>query len=189
MIDTQRVIYIIYNFFFLLGTFSRLFLLFMVFIFFPLLTFFLLFGDGVAALWFIPWCIAWCVFFAWRRWKRGAVYPPILEWQVRFLERYVSGCSHKNGYTRAGGAVSTLIVKVTADAVLVEPIAPIKWVLPYGFDDLEHFIPRKNIKKIVPTSQSWWGPERVVIESVADGQTKVIELFLRKRRQFLAALT
>lgn len=142
----------------------------------------LLFGFAVI------WCFAWAAFFAWRRARRGTWHPPVLASEVRFSENHVSGFSHKNLFTKFGGARNALSVIATNEAVLIEPIAPFKWITPFGFNDLEHYIPRKNIKKIQPVSH--WGRDGVVIEFVAGAsESKCIELFLRHRQQFLAAFS
>ena len=132
-------------------------------------------------------CVARFAFFAWQRARRGAWHPPILASHVRFSEKYASGFSHKSLFTKFGGASNALSVTATIDAILVEPIAPFKWIMPFGFNDLEHFIPRENIRKIEPVSR--WGRDGVFIEFVTGtSESKRIELFLRHRQQFLAAL-
>jgi hypothetical protein len=135
----------------------------------------------------VLWCVAWFAFFAWRRSRRGAWHPPVLASQVSFSENYASGFSHKNLFTKFGGARNALSVTATNEAVLVELTAPFKWIMPFGFNDLEHYIQRGNIKKIEPVSR--WGRDGVVIEFTAGAtESKRIEIFLRHRQQFLAVL-
>jgi hypothetical protein len=144
--------------------------------------FFLFFGLAVI------WCFACFAFFAWQRIRRGSWHPPVSASQVRFSESHMSGFSHKNVFTKFGGASKVLSVTVTNEALLVEPITLFKWIMPFGFNDLEHYIPRENIKKIEPVSR--WGRDGVVIEFISGTtEPKRIELFLRHHQQFLAALS
>lgn len=141
--------------------------------------FHLLFGFSVI------WCCVWAAFFAWQHVRRGQWHPDIADSQVLFSERFVSGFSHKNLFTKFGGARNALTVTVCGDAVLIEPVAPFKWVMPPGFIDLEHYIARKNIQKVAPISR--WSREGVVIEFRDEtGGAKSVELFLRRPERFLA---
>lgn len=143
--------------------------------------------DLLLALAFI-WCISCFALFAWLRYRRGEWHPVIKQSHMRFSENYASGFSHKNIFTKFGGARNALSITVTNEAILTEPVAPFKWLMPFAFNDLEHYIPLKNIKKIEQVSR--WGRNGVVLEfNVAPATTKRIELHLRYREQFLAAIS
>lgn len=141
----------------------------------------LLFGIAVA------WVVLAYAFFAWRRARRGPWHPPIHESQVRFQAKRASGRSHKNWRTKNSRIDRCLLVTVTNAAILVELEAPFKWMVPAGFGDIEHYILRKNIRRIRPTSD--WRPDAVLIEFTTEGgQTRRIELVMRQHLQFLTAL-
>jgi hypothetical protein len=138
---------------------------------------------GFAALW----VVVWCAYFAWRRYRRGPIHPPFAEHDVRFIERFASGFSHKSLFTRFGGAHNALVVRVLRDALLIEPIAIFKWITPAGFNDLEHYVPRKDILGI--SSASSFGRDTLQVQFRAqDGQQHTVELALRNAREFKAAL-
>ena len=138
---------------------------------------------GFAALW----VVAWSAYSAWRRYQRGPIHPPFSERDVHFMEQFASGFSHKNLFTRFGGARNALVVRVLKDALLIEPIAIFKWIMPAGFNDLEHYVPRKDISSVAPASS--FGRETLQIQFRAkDGQQHIIELALRKPQEFKAAL-
>ena len=133
------------------------------------------------------WVVAWAAYFAWRRYKKGAIHPRFSEKDVLFAERYASGFSHKNLLTRIGGATNALVVRVLQDAVLIEPLAIFKWTMPYGFNDLEHYIEKSRIVRAQPSSNH--GRETVLLEfRSTDGIQHTLELALRRPLEFQAAL-
>jgi hypothetical protein len=133
------------------------------------------------------WVVAFSVFFAWRRYASGPTHPPIAESDVQFVERYASGFSHKNYFTRLGGARNALVVKVLKDGVLIEPIAMFKWIMPVGFNDLEHFVSKSNITRVETAAR--FGRDSLRLEFRGkDGAPKALELILRKPQDFMAAL-
>jgi hypothetical protein len=133
------------------------------------------------------WVIAWASYFAWRRYSRGPIHPPFTQGDVRFTERFASGFSHKNLFTRFGGAHNALIVRVLKDALLIEPIAIFKWIMPSGFNDLEHYVPKKDILSVQPASS--FGKQTLRIQFRAkDGLPRTMELTLRKPQEFQLAL-
>jgi hypothetical protein len=141
----------------------------------------LLFGLAVL------WVVAWSAYSAWRRYQRGPTHPPFSEHDVRFTERFASGFSHKNLFTRFGGAHNALVIRVLKDALLIEPIGIFKWITPAGFNDLEHYVPRKDIFGVQPASS--FGRETLQVHFRAkDGQQHTIELALRRPQEFKAAL-
>lgn len=141
----------------------------------------LMFGFAVL------WVLAWSVYFAWRRHRRGPIHPPFTRDEVRFIERFASGFSHKNLFTRLGGAHNALVVRVLKDGLLIEPIAMFKWVTPAGFNDLEHYVPKKDILSVEPTSS--FGRKALKIQFRGkDGVARTLELALRKPEDFQLAL-
>ena len=133
----------------------------------------------------VVWCILGLTGMALWRARQGVWHPPIHQSQELYLERFVSGSSHKNLLTKLGGARNALSVTVSSEAVLIELMPPFKWIIPRGLNDLDHYIARKNIKNI--SCSTSWGREGVMLEFVSDsGERKCIELFLRSRQQFLA---
>jgi len=135
----------------------------------------------------VLWVVAWFVLFAWRRYKAGPMHPPIAEADLRFIERYASGFSHKNLFTRLGGARNALVVRVLKDAVLIEPIAIFRWIMPIGFNDLEHYVAKSTITRVEPASS--FGKDSLRLEFRGkDGAPRTFELILRKPQEFLAAL-
>lgn len=133
------------------------------------------------------WVVGWATFYAWQRYTSKSDGPSIAEADVRFREKYVSGYSHETFFTRYGGAAGTLAVTVSKDAVLIEPVAFFKWIMPAGFNDLEHFVPKARITRVHPGSHRWRKSLQLEFRS-DDGTQKKIEIFLRKPQKFLSAL-
>jgi hypothetical protein len=133
------------------------------------------------------WVAAWAAYFAWRRYRRGPIHPPYTDQDLRFTERFASGFSHKNLFTRLGGAHNALVVRVLNDALLIEPIAIFKWITPAGFNDLEHYVPKKDILSV--ESVPGIGRQTLKIRFRArDGMPRTLELALRKSQEFQSAL-
>jgi hypothetical protein len=133
------------------------------------------------------WILACAAFFAWRRHRAGPTHPPLSGSDVRFSEKYASGSSDKNLFTRLGGARNALAITVLKDALLVEPVGIFKWLLPPGFNDLEHFIPRSDILRVESASTLGRSTVRVEIRG-ADGMTRTLELAARRHEELLSAL-
>ena len=141
----------------------------------------LMFGFAVL------WIAAWVAYFAWRRYRQGPIHPPFDTNDVRFVERFASGFSYKNLFTRLGGAKNALVVRVLRDGILIEPIPIFKWVLPPGFNDLEHYVPKKDIVSVEPTSS--FGVRALKIQFRGrDGIIHIVQLALRKAEDFQLAL-
>jgi hypothetical protein len=133
------------------------------------------------------WVVVWAAYFAWRRYNRGPIHPPFTDQDVRFTERFASGFSNKNLFTRFGGAHNALVVRVLKDALLIEPIAIFKWITPAGFNDLEHYVPKKDILSVQPVSS--FGRQTLKIQFRAkDGTPRMLELALRRPQEFQLAL-
>lgn len=111
--------------------------------------------------------------------------PPDSEQDVCFSERFASGFSHKNLFTRFGGAHNTLIVQVLKDALLIEPMAIFRWTA--RFNDLAHYVPREDILSVEPVPG--FGRQAFKIRFRArDGLPRALEIALRKPQEFLLAL-
>jgi len=140
---------------------------------------------------FFAFCFLWTVvgvaFFAWRRHRAGPTYPPFSGSDVRFSEKYVSGSSDKSLLTRLGGARNALTVTVLKDALLVEPVGILKWLMPPGFNDLEHYVPRSNILRVEDASRLGRKTVRIEIRG-RDGTTRTLALAVRGHEEFLSAL-
>jgi hypothetical protein len=140
---------------------------------------------------FFTFCFLWvlvCVaFFAWRRHQAGPTHPPFSESDVLFSEKYVSGSSDKNLFARLGGARNALAVTVLKDALLVEPVGIFKWLMPPGFNDLEHYVPRSNILRVDAASTLGRNTVRIEIRG-RDGTTRTVELAVRGHAELLSAL-
>ena len=133
------------------------------------------------------WIVGWMAYFAWRRQRAGPMHPAYSEQDVRFTERFVSGFSHKNLFTRFGGGNNALVVRVLKDALLIEPVTAFKWITPAGFNDLEHYVPKQDILDIelIPS----FGRQRFKIRFRArDGSPRTVELMLRRSQEFQSAL-
>ena len=76
------------------------------------------------------WVVAWSTYFAWRRYRHGPIHPPFSKYDVLFYERLATGFSRKNLFTRHFGAYNSLLVRVLPDALLLEPFAYYKWLMP-----------------------------------------------------------
>jgi hypothetical protein len=132
--------------------------------------------------------IAWSAYSAWRRHERGPIHPPFAPADVRFVERFASGFSHRNLFTRFGGFHNALVVRVLPDALLIEPLAVFKWLAPPGFNDLEHYVPIRDIV-IVETRSNLGRTTTVKIQFRGmDGLPRTLELVLRKAQQFELAI-
>jgi len=139
--------------------------------------------SGLALLW----VVAWIAYFAWRRHKSGPTHPPYTEQDVRFTERFVSGFSHKSLFTRFGGGNNALVVRVLKDALLIEPVAAFKWITPAGFNDLEHYVLKRDILN-VEVIPSFGRPRFKIRFRARDGSPRTVELMLRRSQEFQSAL-
>jgi hypothetical protein len=135
----------------------------------------------------VLWVAGWSAYLAWRRYRRGPIHPPFDSNEVRFVERFASGFSYKNLFTRFGGAHNALVVRVLDDGLLIEPIPVFKWVMPAGFNDLEHYVPRKDIVSVDPVSS--FGSKALKLRFRGkDGLEHTVQLALRKAGEFQLAL-
>lgn len=133
------------------------------------------------------WVLAFVAFCAWRRLRAGPTRPPFSGSDVRFSEKYVSGSSDKSLFTRLGGARNALAVTVFKDALLVEPVGIFKWLMPTGFNDLEHYVPRSDILRVETASTLGRNTVRIEIRG-RDGTTRILDLAVRGHDELLSAL-
>ena len=123
---------------------------------------------------------------AWRRKKAGPLYPPFEASEVLFTESRVSGHSDKNMLTILGGAHNALVITVLKDAVIIEP-SFLKWMVPRGHNDLEHYIRKSDIVSVA--SGSSFGRKTVEIKFKGeDTSARTISLVVRNSEALLAAL-
>jgi hypothetical protein len=118
---------------------------------------------------------------------KGKGAPRIPKSDIKFSERWVSGGSRKNLITRLGGAQNCLAVVLGSNALIVRPMFPFNLAFFAEIYDLEHCIARDKIKRI--QSEEGQGAGVVAIEFVKDGKERVVELKLRKRQEFLRAVS
>jgi hypothetical protein len=102
---------------------------------------FLLFFLGI-----IAWNIVAFSFLAWRRQKRGLVFPKTTDEDIVFSESKASGSSHKSLITRMAGASRCLIVLVNKSTLAIT--TPFPFYVFNGMYDLDHIIPLSSIEKI-----------------------------------------
>ncbi len=126
------------------------------------------------------WNIIAISFLLWRRKKRGLVLPNPDDPDVLYSEKSASVTSYKNIFTRFGGASNCMILMVTRTHLAIASYFPFSAF--FGFSDLEHLIPSKNINAV---SQKWW---RLTIEFRVPTGTRTIDVWSWKRGQLLKAL-
>jgi len=109
--------------------------------------------------------------------------PPDAVWS----EKWTSGRSGKNLFTRTADVNGCLLVAVTPDALVVSACFPFSlFFLPELFD-LEHRIPHPAIRSVTPKKRLF--KESVAIEfDDGSGRPRSIELVLRGTPQFLTAI-
>jgi hypothetical protein len=117
------------------------------------------------------------------RTARGKQRIEIPEQEIKFLEKWASGASHKNLLTRLGGARNCLAVVLSNNALIVRPMFPFNLLPFHEIYDLEHYIPRNKIKRIQPDDKE--GKGSVVIEYDSSSGEKRLELVLKKKQEFL----
>lgn len=114
--------------------------------------------------------------------RHGVTFPKREMVNIRFQERWTSGHSLKNFFTRIAGANNGLHVTVTDDELWVQLPLPFKvFAIPL---DLEHRIPLASITDLHRRKRLV-----VITYTRQDGTSRTIELMLRKTDQFWAALT
>ncbi len=155
------------------------------------------FGDQfvLSAAWLLCWTGASLVY---RVLKGKPVFFRRLP-SVRFREWNASGNSHRNWFTRLGGANGCLVVQVTAAELDIHPFVPFNWMFFPEILGIEYRVPLKDVVSVetVPVEQSFKYTilrkfvkrHGVVVEiAAADGAREKVSLWLKRREGFLAAL-
>ena len=104
---------------------------------------------------------------------------------VLYQEWFASGCSHKNIFTRLGGARNCLRLVVTQDFLFVTSWFPFS--IFTSIYDLEHQIPLDSKLTI---RESWWFVTSSYVVSYQDSQGKdhKLTLFPWKAKAFAKSL-
>jgi hypothetical protein len=124
--------------------------------------------------------------FVVRRLRRKPFFAPHPT-SFRFAERFASGRSLDNWWTRSTGARSWLFVGVSADNFFTQPQFPFSLGFLPELYRLEHDVPLRSIVRV--------GAERRLLRTIVtleyrDGARRVrtLELRLRDAERFLASL-
>ena len=122
----------------------------------------------------------------WLLWKRkqNTIFPSAPK-NVLHEEKTASGRSHKNWYSKLGGARNCLKLIITADELWVTPIFPFS-ALSSAFD-LDH---RINIKSIIDITESKLMLKKsIIIEYIDSSSNKIIiEVVPKNIHQFRRVL-
>ncbi len=111
-------------------------------------------------------------------------YPPA---NGRFVERMVSGVSHKAWYTRMARVRNALVVVVTDEHLLVRPFFPFNLMFLAEIYDLEHQIPLDRIESVEAVRRSFRPGLEVTYRRQDNTQSK-LTLHLSNDEGFKAAL-
>jgi hypothetical protein len=99
---------------------------------------------------FILIVISWNILFFGYLWvrknRKGSIFPQVSEIEILYKEKFASGCSCKNIFTRLGKARYCLTLTITKNELWVVPFFPFNLVS--GIYDLEHRIKKDSIKSI-----------------------------------------
>jgi hypothetical protein len=104
-----------------------------------------------------------------------------------FFERRASGCSNLNFLTKLGGARRCLLVAVTDNALIIQPMFPFNLMFLPEFYGLEHNILLKDIHTVEDKMGIF--RRKVRLGFMDSNKTEhSIDLWLREVNQFLEAL-
>ncbi len=120
-----------------------------------------------------------------RRHKCGIVFPPLESVRNVFHEGMASGSSHKNWWTKLGGARNCMRVTVTDTEVWLRSF--FQFSLLAGDFYLEHRIPLSSISSAELRNSAF---RRFVLLdfNLADGSNRRVQLFLRGPDASLSSL-
>ena len=135
--------------------------------------------------------IAWVIFIIFAsllyRAGKGKQFPAFPEGTVRFHEKWVSGRSLKNLFTRFGGARKVLDVTVGRGYLLIRPVFPFNLMFLPEFTDLEHVVPIDRIIEVKEIES--FGQQGVFIRFQSESRTgKDVELYLRNTASFIEVM-
>ena len=120
--------------------------------------------------------------------RRGPLFPPQSDQQVRFDETWTSGRCLDTLITRLGGARNCLHVTVTVDELWIRPQPPFHLMFLPEIYGLQYRVPTSRVARLEKT-RGLLGT-LVKLEFTDDpGRGHVVKLRLRRPDDFLAAMT
>lgn len=129
------------------------------------------------------WCIAWFSWLLWRR-KKSGIFSDIPS-NVIYEEKTASGRSHKNWYSKIGGAKNCLRLLVTGDELWVTPISPFS-ALAETFD-MNHRIKTDSIVDVIE-SKLILKKSLLIKYSDNSGGMHLVEVIPKNMQKFRQAL-
>jgi len=155
------------------------------------------FADRFAfsAAWVLAWAGASLVY---RALKGKPIFYRRLP-RVRFREWNATGNSHRNWFTRLGGANGFLVVQVTDDVLDIHPFVPFNWLFLPEILGIEHRVPLSGVASArpVPVERAFTHTvfrkfvkrRGVEVELVSgEGAREKVSLWLKEPEGFLSAL-
>jgi hypothetical protein len=119
--------------------------------------------------------------------RKARQFPSIPEGTVQFREKWVSGRSLKNLFTRFGGASNVLNVMVGRGYLVIRPVFPFNLMFIPEFTDLEHVVPIARIIEVKEIQSL--GKEGIIIRFQNESRRESeVELYLRNPESFLEAV-
>lgn len=119
------------------------------------------------------------------RYSSGKPFFAHIPANATYAQRWASGRSLKNLFTRAFHANNCLMVAVTPDRVVVQPQFPLSVLAP-PFADLEHTIRRENVRRV--SIEEFWFARCVEIEFAVSGATRKVQLTVSDPEALVRAL-
>lgn len=116
-----------------------------------------------------------------KRKKRGSIFPPVEESDIIFSEKTASGSSHKNIFTKYGGAGNCLKIIVTNDELWTTTWFPFTLIIDKI--DLEHRIQKElitNIEKRTKLTKEGF----IIHFKTENGTEKTVELYPKNNEAF-----
>lgn len=114
--------------------------------------------------------------------KKGPKLPDIPPEKIIFSENLASGASHKNLFSRLGGASRILQISLGKDHLKIKMPMPFALVDFVSGSGLQKYIPTSNIRSVTAK-----GGKGVLIEFIDEnGSFEKIELILKKRDEFIS---
>lgn len=117
---------------------------------------------------------------------KGKSHLAIPEFDIKFSEKWVSSFVPQGKPAKLGKTMNCLAVELSRKALVIRTMFPFNLSFLPQVYDLDHFIPKNEIKCIQPEGTDEEG--RVIIEFESAGVEKRIELSLKKRQEFLRAV-
>ncbi len=134
---------------------------------------------------FIALCFGWSIgAFSWLYWKRmkRGLFPKQDPTSILFEEKTASGRSHKNWYTKLGGAQNCLRILLTPKELWITPIFPFSAL--GGVFDLDHRIKRSDILSI-ESGSIWFRKSAIVTYRDDAGVSLKVEVVPKNLETFL----